>query len=150
MLDVLILDHDKALVADDYLPNAWDLVESSANEFEKPLNMIPPPTVLEWVVKKTKELSRKMKVSFTGIEYMVEELFCEIERRRHTKVRKCDSGKNSGGSSKNKRELLRLECAINYDRRGGELQKTKKRRGGEQGGGEFFSIHDDEHLRLEC
>lgn len=44
--------------------------------------LLPPPVSSEWVLAKVKEVSRKTRISFTGVEEQVKALFCEIERRR--------------------------------------------------------------------
>lgn len=56
-------------------PEARDLSKFDVT----PLNAFPSPPMTEWVMKMAIELSKKMGISFAGIEYKVD-LFREIEK----------------------------------------------------------------------
>lgn len=59
-------------------PESWDMMEVS----KQSLCILPLTVPPDWVVKRVKDLSRWMQISFFGIEYKVEELVQEIEQRR--------------------------------------------------------------------
>lgn len=92
---------------------AWD---DDVLSYAEPCLMLPPlPTPSDWVIRKVLELSKKMGVSFTSIEYQVEELFKEIERRYQVFSKRSDWV--SPGETRNRkvRELNGLLSSVNYD-----------------------------------
>lgn len=56
-----------------------------------------------------------MGVSFTGIEYKVEELFWEIERRMNIKIKQSLSHPRYRNEKRGLKELKRLTSLVNYD-----------------------------------
>lgn len=117
--------------------------------YEETLLMLPPPSSSSWVLRQVKDISKRLGISFEGMEEKVEDLFREIERRRaisSTRSRSITRQTLRRGC----RELKNLYSAINYESSVGKRKVSGRRSRMEgRGFGNIEIVCYDEHSNVE-